>query len=102
MSKTTAPKLKEPWKFEEPLCREVGVVMFFAADLDDPDEMDSNISNTQEAKKVCNSCVHKIECAEWAIHHEKYGIWGGLSPRELTLARNKRNITLKVIDLRNY
>lgn len=99
MSKKQKPELKKPWTFEQPICREIGGEMFFAADLDDPDEIDSNISNVQEARKVCSSCMHQIDCAEWGIHHEKFGIWGGLSPRDLTQIRKNRNIVLETITL---
>lgn len=91
--------LREPWKFENPVCKEVGVDAFFAGDEDDPQSLDSNILNNQLAKKLCQTCEHVVECAEWGLHHERYGIWGGFSPHELILLRRRRNIILKTITL---
>ena len=35
------------------------------------------------AKKVCIGCVHKNECAEFAIENEiDYGVWGGIDEHE--------------------
>ena len=73
--------------------------MFFAADLDDPDEIDTNIANVQMARKICSGCDHQVECSEWGIYHEKFGIWGGLSPRDLVDARKKRNIILETVTI---
>ena len=94
MSKNTS-SLKKPWTFEEPICREVGGELFYTSDLDDPEEIDSNVSNVQAARRLCNRCVHQNDCAEWGIHHEKFGVWGGHSPSELVEIRKKRNIIVE-------
>lgn len=42
------------------------------------------------AKSICMSCVHRVECAEYAIkEHIDDGIWGALTPRERTAQRGK-------------
>jgi hypothetical protein len=87
--------LKKPWTFEQPLCREVGGELFYTSDLDDPSEMDSNVSNVQAARRLCDNCSHIEDCAEWGIRHEKFGVWGGLSPKDLVDIRKKRNIPLE-------
>ena len=92
-------KLQEPWTFSEPLCREIGGEAFFAGDEDDPQSLDTNILNNQIAKKICQTCVHVVECAEWGLHHERYGIWGGLSPHEMIITRRKRNIIMQTVTL---
>jgi hypothetical protein len=102
LSNKQTPSLKKPWNFEQPLCREVGGEMFFAADLDDPDEMDTNIANVQMARTVCLGCEHREDCAEWGIRHERFGIWGGLSPRDLVETRKKRNIIIETVTLFRY
>src|SRR6185437_10330418 len=39
--------------------------------------------STREAKRVCRSCEVRAECLEYALdHHERFGIWGGMSERE--------------------
>ena len=45
------------------------------------------------AKAVCNSCVVRAECLEYALENgEKYGIWGGMSERERRRIRRQRAI----------
>jgi WhiB family redox-sensing transcriptional regulator len=35
------------------------------------------------ARAVCGGCPVKQECLDYALrHHEKFGIWGGLTERE--------------------
>ena len=46
------------------------------------------------AKQVCALCDIRGECREYAIHHEKYGIWGGLGAGERKRIRSMRGIEL--------
>ncbi len=40
-------------------------------------------SPTREAKGVCQGCVVKQECLDFAIANgERFGVWGGMSERE--------------------
>ena len=67
--------MRGPWEFEEPRCAEIGGDLFFPEKNEDTAEL-------KLAKKICNSCTHKVECLEWAIAApERHGIWGGLNPR---------------------
>lgn len=34
------------------------------------------------AKQVCAGCPVRLECLEFAIDHDCYGIWGGMDARE--------------------
>ena len=39
--------------------------------------------STREAKAVCAGCEVRAECLAHALaHHERHGVWGGLSERE--------------------
>lgn len=39
--------------------------------------------STREAKRVCSACEVRRECLDYALaHDQRFGIWGGLSPRE--------------------
>ncbi len=38
--------------------------------------------NKRRAKAICATCPVLAECREWAIVHERFGIWGGLTERE--------------------
>jgi hypothetical protein len=90
-------KLREPWEFETPICREVGGDLFYSADEDDPEQIDTNFTNVHLAKRLCANCVHIDDCAEWGIHHETFGVWGGLSPKELSNIRSQKRIPLRTI-----
>jgi len=85
-----------PWEFDEPLCAEVGAELFFQDDRDDKragmSEIDYNAS-----KRICNSCVHKSDCAAWGIEHEIHGVWGGLSPQDREKIRRSKRMTVKSI-----
>jgi WhiB family redox-sensing transcriptional regulator len=39
--------------------------------------------SVRAAKKVCRACPVRAECLDYALeHHERFGVWGGLSERE--------------------
>jgi WhiB family redox-sensing transcriptional regulator len=48
-----------------------------------------------EAKKICNTCPVRIECANWAIRTQEFGVWGSLTPEE----RRKKAKGMKVVDI---
>jgi len=97
LSKKPTPNLIGPWTFKNAVCREIGGEVFFFGDSDDPNHLDTNIVNTRLAKNICLSCDHVIDCAEWGVHHEEFGVWGGLTPVEIAEARRKRNIIMQSI-----
>jgi WhiB family redox-sensing transcriptional regulator len=49
---------------------------------------------TAYAKAVCATCPVRTECLEYAVvHEERYGVWGGLSPKERRpLVRERRRL----------
>lgn len=51
-----------------------------------------------EARSVCLDCPVREDCAEWAIRHERQGIWGGLSEKERRRLRKARGITVETPD----
>lgn len=83
--------MDKPWDFEDPLCAEVGTEIFFAKEPDDVGGVPAN-KTYEDAKKICQKCDHQIECAEWGIVNEVYGMWGGLTPVERYAIRKKRKI----------
>lgn len=43
------------------------------------------------AKAICAECPVRIQCLNYALdNEERFGIWGGLAPRELIALRRKR------------
>jgi WhiB family redox-sensing transcriptional regulator len=90
--KNINPKPREPWKYENPICAQVGTEIFFSEDYDDVDRL--NVFNYNQAKKVCASCDHIVECADWGTLHEAYGVWGGLDPKDRADIRRSANVIL--------
>ena len=59
---------------EQALCAQTDPQIFF------PDKGGS----TRQAKDVCSRCPVAAECLSYALeHNERFGVWGGLSEREL-------------------
>ena len=46
-------------------------------------------------KAYCEPCPVREQCAEWGIHHEILGVWGGLSGRDRELIRRERGISIQ-------
>ncbi len=62
-------------------CRGVATSVFFAGQGE----------STAAAKAVCQSCVVRAECAEYALATgQRFGVWGGLSERERRRIRSQR------------
>lgn len=86
--------MRPPWEYEEPACAEVGTNIFFQPDRDDPEQKGMVDGEYRYARKVCETCPHKMECAEWGIANETYGMWGGLSPVDRNRLRKLRRIPI--------
>ena len=58
----------------------------------------------KEARRICGECPVKSACEEHAVNHENYGIWAGLSAKQLKEERKRRGITVTPIrlDQRTY
>jgi hypothetical protein len=87
-------ELVPPWKYEQPLCAEIGAELFYIEDKDE-EVIGQRLNAYIDAKKICSSCVHLKECGDWAVQNEKHGFWGGYSPEERKHIRGKLNIILK-------
>lgn len=88
--------MREPRFYENPSCASVGGDSWF------PEKIGNSTSHLTElgvAIIICNRCRHKTECAEWGIKKELHGIWGGLTPKERSIIRDRRNIILKEGDV---
>jgi WhiB family redox-sensing transcriptional regulator len=83
--------MREPAKYEAPLCASVGGDFWFPEN-----EGGSRISTEiVMAKSICRQCIHQVECAEWAIQNEDFGIWGGLTESNRRVIRRQRRMTSK-------
>lgn len=55
-----------------------------------PDMMEHSKYEMAVPRKVCASCPVREACLEWALCHEKEGIWGGLDSAERNRMRKAR------------
>jgi WhiB family redox-sensing transcriptional regulator len=81
--------MREPREYEDPLCAQSGGDFWFP---------EPGLGSTPEAiyaRSICHNCIHQSECAEWGIHNERYGIWGGLSEFQRKQIRKQRNIIVR-------
>jgi WhiB family redox-sensing transcriptional regulator len=70
---TTVPR--RDWR-DRARCADIDPEVFFP-EIGEP---------TDPGKRVCTSCQVKAECLAHALeHHERFGIWGGLSEQERRL-----------------
>lgn len=79
--------MRVPTKFENPLCSEIDTELFFPTNGEQ--------AQAEAAKRICKKCPHLAECFEWALNYERFGVWGGTSPRERQRIRTKHNLKLK-------
>ena len=87
--------MREPRFYENPSCAEIGGDLFF------PEKEGQPFGNIEIAlaKRICLSCPHQTECAEWGINKEIYGIWGGLTESNRRVVRKERNIIVRGEDV---
>jgi hypothetical protein len=54
-----------------------------------------NKARVQEAKRICAGCADRAACLEWALKHERWGVWAGLTGDGLKALRLYRGIALE-------
>ena len=83
--------VRPPWEFEDPVCAEVGTEIFFGKDQDELHMLSNRIPQDtyKDAKAICQTCKHLLECADWGIENEVHGVWGGLSPLDRKKIRSR-------------
>lgn len=72
------------------LCRETDPELFFSEGLSRPGW------ERQVIQVYCRQCPVIVECREYAVSHPdpQYGVWGGLSEREIGSLRAQRGVTV--------
>ena len=87
--------MREPRFYENPSCAEIGGDLFY------PEKEGQPFGNIEiaMAKRICLSCPHKAECAQWGINKERFGIWGGLTESDRRRVRKELNIVLREEDV---
>ena len=76
--------------WDRSLCAQADPDAFF------PEKGDS----TKDAKRICNSCESRVACLDYALKtNERYGVWGGFSPRERVRFQKQGLSAQEAIDL---
>lgn len=70
------------------LCTQVSYEFFYENTTRTP----AGRKQIADLKKLCSGCPRLNECAEYAIKHELYGFWGGMTEAERTAYRKKHKI----------
>lgn len=79
--------MRGPWDFEDPRCKGIDTEVYYPPEAEHPREI-------QRILSICGNCEHQVECAEWGIKNERYGIWGGLTQKQRTRLRASRGIVI--------
>lgn len=79
-------------------CASMGVELYYYEhNVDLPFEGLKEQEN--KLKILCSDCPFLSECREFAIHHEGFGLWGGMTSADRKNYRKKFNIKLDLIEL---
>lgn len=83
------------WTGDEPCVDQPGLFYPLVKGSDIEEDSETFLRRASaNAKQLCRACPLQADCAEYAIAHELYGIWGGLTPTERSTIRAKRGITV--------
>jgi len=75
---------------DTPACAGIDVEIFFT-------EEKGNYTNLDFIKKMCNTCLVRVECFEYAIENLVHGVWAGTTKDERDKYRSKRGIVGKTV-----
>ena len=50
-------------------------------------------------KDLCANCEVRHDCLEYALHHERHGVWGGTTESQRDVIRRERNIIVKTPEM---
>jgi len=70
---------------DDAICRGVPLNLFFP---------ERGEPVTSVIKDLCTECPVRTDCLEYALHHERYGVWGGLTEDQRQKIRRERNIVV--------
>lgn len=77
-----------PSKFEQASCIGIDTEMFY------PENNAIELESLQIIKRICNDCPIKDMCLEWALCHEREGIWAGTRMHDRRVLRSKLRLGL--------
>ena len=77
---------------DEAACANMAPEIFFpVTELRETGQRRRLRTNYEPARRICNNCVEKDLCLEYALRwNVKFGMWGGTTPRERSMIRQDR------------
>lgn len=75
----------------QPNCAGEDTSLFYGNDLD-KEEVFGYQEVYKVVKKICDECEILKQCRNWALSHEYYGFWGGMSAGQRRKYRTEHNI----------
>ena len=51
----------------------------------------------REAKRICSSCQVREQCLDYAMRHQEYGVWGGMTANERRVARRRLKMMMRLV-----
>ena len=80
---------------ETAACDGMDTEFFFPVSDEDTDNPFGRDNVYPQLRKICGECDVLDKCREWAIKHEEWGFWGGMSVYERRQWRKKYNIKIE-------
>lgn len=75
---------------DTPACAGIDVEIFFT-------EEKGNYTNLDFIKRMCDTCLVRVECFDYAVENLVHGIWAGTNKEERDKYRRKHNIEGKTV-----
>lgn len=70
-------------KFKEAACQGIDTEIFY------PESNDLELEQWQVIRRICSTCPIREMCLEWALCHEREGIWAGTRPHDRRKLRHR-------------
>jgi len=91
MREVRQARIKVPYWDGTEMCTKLGQGLFYDNSLS---RTIDNRKDLEFVRKLCANCPRLSECRVYAIKHELYGFWGGMTERERNEYRKKYKIKL--------
>ena len=86
----------DPKLFEGAKCRNLDTELFFP-----PKDRFTLDEERYISERLCGGCPVREACLEWALAHERHGIWGGLTAYRRNILRRSLGWAFKDITLQS-
>jgi len=78
---------------DTPSCTGMDIELFYPKG----EEQAKRAGDYRSLRQTCANCPVLTKCRDWAVKHEDYGFWGGMSTYERRVYREENNIQYSVL-----